>query len=151
MNNLPNLDKRTTQQKVEAMFEDYRLYKYLDYEEREAAITTNLEPRYHGPTNVNSDSTADIAIYNVDQKNIRKKFCEKIEEAVGRLPEKERFLIQVRYMSVDSEYLRDYEVYERFDPPISDKTYTRIRWGAIKKLALKLNIGVPMANEEEIG
>ncbi|GIN60516.1 ArpU family transcriptional regulator [Robertmurraya siralis] len=140
---LPELDRKATQRKVEEHLEKYRLFKYLTFEEREASITASPEVRYHGPTNETGDQTGSIAIYNVDEQLYRKRFCERTEKAVQRLPKMERFLIEERYMSEDSEYLTDYNVYcFKFQPPISAKTYDKIRWKAFYKLALNLNIAV---------
>lgn len=140
---LPELDRKATQAKVEEYLEKYRLFKYLTFEEREASITSSSTPRYHGTTNQTSDQTASIALHNVDEQDKRKQFCERIERAVKRLPKMERFLIEERYMSEDAEYLTDLKVYcFKFQPPISASTYDKIRWKAFYKLALNLNIAV---------
>ncbi|WP_306009359.1 ArpU family phage packaging/lysis transcriptional regulator [Bacillus sp. MMSF_3328] len=140
---LPELDRRATQAKVEEYLETYRIYKYLMFEEREASITVSSEVRYHGPTNETGDQTGNIAIYNADQQRYRKDYCERVERAVRFLPSKERFLIEERYMSEESEYLTDYQVYcFKFQPPISAMTYSKIRWKAFYRLALNLNIAV---------
>ncbi|CRF29094.1 Uncharacterised protein [Mycobacterium tuberculosis] len=55
----------------------------------------------------------------------------------------ERFLIEERYMCSDADYLTDYNVYQhKFQPPISENTYAKIRWRAFYKLALSLNIAI---------
>jgi hypothetical protein len=123
------------------------LYKYLTFEEREASITASPEPRYHGPTNVTSDQTGSIAIYNVDEYGKRKHFCERTERAVKHLPPMERFLIESRYMAEDSDYITDFNVYcHKFQPSISQPTYDKIRWKAFYRLALNLNIAVTKSN-----
>lgn len=140
---LPEIDRKETQQAVENELEKYRLFKYLDFEEREAFITASSEERFHGPTNQTSDQTGSIAIYNTDQRKMRQAFSNRVERAVARLPKLERFLIEERYMSQETEYLTDYNVYcFKFQPPISEKTYSKIRWKAFYKLALNLNIAV---------
>ncbi|WEG13986.1 transcriptional regulator [Pullulanibacillus sp. KACC 23026] len=140
---LPELDRKATQSKVEEHLERYRLFKYLTFEERETSITASSEIRYHGPTNQTSDQTGSIAIYNVDELAKRKQFCDRVEWAVKRLPKMERFLIESRYMCEDAEYITDFAVYyHRFQPPISIKTYAKVRWKAFYKLALNLNIAV---------
>jgi ArpU family phage transcriptional regulator len=140
---LPELDRKATQAEVEKHLANYRLLKYLTFEEREASITASSDPRYHGPTNQTSDQTGSIAIHNVDEQEKRKNYCERIERAVKRLPKMEKFLIEERYMSEDAEYLTDFNVYyHKFQPPISEKTYSKIRWKAFYKLALNLNIAV---------
>lgn len=138
---LPEIDRKATQQAVESQLETYRLFKYLSFEEREASVTASTEERFHGPTNVTSDQTGDIAIHNADQQKMRAEFCNRVERAVARLPKMERFLIEERYMSLDAEYLTDFKVYSfKFQPPISEKTYSKIRWKAFYKLALNMNI-----------
>lgn len=140
---LPELDRKATQVAVEVTLEKYRLFKYLLFEDREASITSSTEVRYLGPTNQTSDQTGDIAIYNVNQQKCRKDFCERIERAVCRLPKMERLLIEERYMSDDSEYLTDYNVYcFKFQPPISATRYSKIRWRAFYRLALNLNCAI---------
>lgn len=140
---LPELDRKATQAKVEEYLEKYRLFKYLTFEEREASTTASSTPRYHGPTNQTGDQTGSIALYNVDEQERRKQYCEWIERAVHRLPKMERFLIETRYMAEDAEYLTDFNVYyHKFQPAISEKTYSKIRWKAFYKLALNLNIAI---------
>lgn len=140
---LPELDRKATQTKVEEHLERYRLFKYLTFEEREVSITASSEVRYHGPTNQTGDQTASIAVYNADEQERRKAFCERIERAVRGLPKMERLLIEERYMAVDSDYMTDYYVYcFKFQPPISAMTYSKIRWKAFYRLALNLNTAV---------
>lgn len=145
---LPELDRKETQSALEANLEKYRLYKYLIFEELEVSITASFEERFHGPTNMTSDQTGSIAIYNTDQQRYRKDFCERLERAVQRLPKLERFLIEERYMSEDAEYMSDYQVYcFKFQPAISEKTYSKIRWKAFYKLALNLNLAIIKNND----
>ncbi|GIN38475.1 ArpU family phage packaging/lysis transcriptional regulator [Heyndrickxia oleronia] len=140
---LPELDRKETQRAVESALEKYRLFKYLTIEEREVSTTSHIDDIGGGRSNSTSDSTGDIAIYNADQQEFRKKYCERIERAVKRLPKMERFLIEERYMVEESEYITDYKVYcFKFQPPISAVTYDKIRWKAFYKLALNLNIAV---------
>lgn len=147
---LPELDRKATQTAVEAALERYRLFKYLTFEEREASVTASPEVRYHGPTNQTSDQTGSISIYNADQLQYRKNYCERVERAVKRLPKLECFLIEERYMTEDADYLTDFKIYcYTFQPPISERTYAKIRWKAFYKLALNLNIAVLIVREGE--
>lgn len=140
---LPELDRRATQQEVEAALEKYRLFKYLTFEERETSITASYDDVGGGKANTISDQTGMAAIHNVDAQEQRTKYCEKVERAVRRLPKMERFLIEERYMSEDAEYITDYKVYcFVFQPPISARTYDKVRWKAFYKLALNMNIAV---------
>jgi ArpU family phage transcriptional regulator len=134
-------EMKTIRTSVEGALRKYRLYKYLTFDEREATITANYEEREGRRTNQTSDQTAAIAIHNVDGHAARRAYCERIERAVKRLPRMERFLIEERYMGTDSEYITDYTVYcNRFDPPISEYTYYKIKNRAMYKLAAMLGI-----------
>lgn len=134
---LPELDRRKTQSAVEAIFEKYRIYKTITFEVREASVTASYTERFHGPTNVTSDQTASVAIYNVDMPAARKHYCEIIESIVERLGEREQTLIRERYMKQDDVF--DYKVYNHIlEPPVSKDTYTKIRTRAFYKLALAL-------------
>lgn len=143
-----HLDKKRTKIAVEAALERYRIYKYLTFEEREASTTASYSDTPRSITNVTSDQTASIAIYNVDEHNKRVTYCERVEQAIERLPHAEKFLIEQRYLCKEADYITDYNVYcFKFDPPISEKTYAKIRWRALAKLALNMNIGVPKGDD----
>lgn len=134
---LPELDRRKTQNAVEAIFEKYRIYKTITFEVRETSVTASYTERFHGPTNVTSDQTASVAIYNVDMPAARKQYCEMIESIVERLGDREQTLIRERYMKQDDVF--DYKVYNHIlEPPVSKDTYTKIRTRAFYKLALAL-------------
>lgn len=140
---LPELDRKKTKQAVEDALEKYRIFKYVAFKEREANITAVYSDMPRGNTNVTSDQTAEIAVFNVDTQAARKSYCERIERAVRLLPRMERFLIEERYLSDDAEYLTDYNVYSfKFQPPISERTYSKIRWKAFYKFALAMDIAV---------
>ncbi|OME90250.1 MULTISPECIES: ArpU family phage packaging/lysis transcriptional regulator [Paenibacillus] len=134
---LPELDRRKTQNAVEAIFEKYRIYKTITFEVRETSVTASYTERFHGPTNITSDQTAAVAIYNVDMPAARKQYCEIIESIVERLGDREQTLIRERYMKQDDVF--DYKVYNHIlEPPVSKDTYTKIRTRAFYKLALAL-------------
>lgn len=140
---LPELDRKKTKQAVEDAFEKYRIFKYLTFDEREAGITASYSDMPGSKTNVTSDQTALTAIYNVDTQAMRLRYCERIERAVKRLPWRERFLVEKRYLVEDASYITDTHVYcFVFDPPISAVTYANIRWKAFYQVALYLNIAV---------
>jgi len=132
---LPQLDRRKTQAAVEAILEKYRIYKTITFEVREASVTPSYTERFHGPTNVTSDQTAQVAVYNVDAPAARQTYCRMIESIVERLGEREQTLIRERYMKEDDVF--DYKVYNYvLDPPVSKDTYTKIRTRAFYKMAL---------------
>ncbi|SDF04873.1 phage transcriptional regulator, ArpU family [Fontibacillus panacisegetis] len=133
--------KKEIKRTLEELLERYHLSKYTLFKARESNITTSYSDRPNGPTNVISDPTARIAVYNVDEPARRKAFCEQVEQAVSQLPEKERFLITERYMQRDLPY--DFVVYEmRMDPPIGDRTYDKMRTRAFTLLALMFGLEI---------
>jgi ArpU family phage transcriptional regulator len=139
---LPELDRKAIKAAIESTLEKYRLYKYFSFEEREASIVASSEVRYHGPTNVTTDQTGSIAVYNVDQRTYRKNFCERVEWAVSRLPKIEKQLIQERYLNSESEYITDFHVYNQILEK-SQPTYIKLRWKAFYRLALILDEAIP--------
>lgn len=148
---LPELDRKETQKAVESALEKYRIFKYIYFDDREASTTSHIDDIGGGTSNLPGDQTGSIAIHNVDEQERRRKYCFRMERAVKRLPKMERFLIEERYMSEESEYLTDYNVYcFKFQPPISAMTYDKIRWKAFYKLALNLNIAVTKENSTSI-
>lgn len=143
---LPELDRKETQKAVESALAKYRIFKFITFDEKEAAVTSHIDEIGGGKSNLPGDQTAGIAINNADQQEHRRRYCFRVERAVKRLPKMERFLIEERYMSEESEYLTDYNVYcFKFQPPISAMTYASIRWKAFYKIALNLNIAVTKA------
>lgn len=138
---LPELDRKLTQAAVEAALEKYRLYKSITSDEREAQTTAAWSDSPKGYTGTTSDQTSNIAIHNVDSQEYRKRYCERMERAVKKLPMKERILITERYLNIDCDY--DYVVYNHvLDPPIGETTYYKRKWKAFYKIALTLNIQV---------
>lgn len=138
---LPEIDRERTQAAVEAALYRYRESKFLTFEEREATTTAAWSDSPKGFTGVTTDQTSNIAIHNVDGKADRRKYCERIEKIVDRLPRMESFLIKERYMTNEYDYITDQKVYNfSFQPAISAPTYIKIRWRAFYKLALELKL-----------
>lgn len=131
--------RREIKATVEEAFSKYRLYRGV-FLKRQASVTANYDRESVMTSNI-TDSTADTSIYNVDGQRNRTLFCERVEQAVESLPEKERFLIEQRYMCEDADYVTDYQVYcFEFNPPISERTYAKIRERAFIKLTLLLKL-----------
>lgn len=138
---LSTAQKRSIKKAVEKQLSLYRFYKTTVFIGREASITASYDPRFHGQTNTTSDQTASAAIHNADEQQRRAAFCERMELAIERLPSMEKFLIQGRYTSSDSQYMSDMKMYSfEFDPPISHVTFNKIRISAMVKLALFMDI-----------
>jgi len=138
---IPEEKIKAAHEKLKDEFEKYRMCKYLVSVE-EASTTASYAERFHGPTNVTSDQTAQVALRNVELQEKRRKYCEWIERHVAKLQPDEKFLIERRYMAQDAEYITDQRVYQiEFDPPKTFKAFNDIRKRAIKKLALSILAG----------
>ncbi|WP_289142467.1 transcriptional regulator [uncultured Brevibacillus sp.] len=112
-------ERKAILQSVESLLERYRLCKYL----------------------IPDDGQSIRSNHNIESLEKHRTFCRKIEQAVSQLPDREQFLINERYVGVNTDYITDYAVYrDRFDPPISEGTYTKIRWRAMYKLAVMLGM-----------
>ncbi|QJD87594.1 transcriptional regulator [Cohnella herbarum] len=91
-------ERKEIQRIMERYLDTYREFKYQKFERKEVQITGSYEVRYHGNTNVTSDSTADIAVWNVFTQQQRLDYCERVERVVDKLSIKEMRLIRCRYM-----------------------------------------------------
>ncbi|OKL37606.1 hypothetical protein [Domibacillus mangrovi] len=113
-------------------FERYRFYRYT------------LMPRWEGNEEI-PDPT-----YSPDQQEAINNYCAKIESAVSMLPCRERDLIQERYLSVESEYLTDIEMYQqRMKPTISAAAYRSCKNKAMQKLAFYLGMLIRMDSVDD--
>ncbi|GIP25044.1 ArpU family transcriptional regulator [Paenibacillus sp. J23TS9] len=147
MSFLPEIDRKRTQEAVEAILERYRMYKFLSFEDREANTTSSISDIPRSFTGTTSDQTASIAIYNVDTQAKQKAFCERVERVVKRMPRMEGFLIHERYMTNEHDYITDQHVYNHvFQPPVSEGKYSKIRWKAFYKLASNFDVLVEKTN-----
>ncbi|AIC95390.1 ArpU family phage packaging/lysis transcriptional regulator [Shouchella lehensis] len=136
---LPELDRQKTKEAVEEAFVKYRMYKYLHFEDREASITSPFKDVVVKSSGT-SDKTSDAAIYNADMKEYQKRFCDRLERVVKRLPSLEQFLIEKRYMERDADYVTDLKMYNFvFQPPISAKFYYKLQRNAFYKIALAMD------------
>ncbi|MFS0766181.1 hypothetical protein [Peribacillus phoenicis] len=105
-------EKKEIRKALEQVFESYRLYQLL----------------------IGSKGY-------IDQQPYMRSFCEGIDQAVSRLPAREKHLIMERYLNNESDYITDIEMYtHRMNPSISSRTYGVYRDRAMLKLAIYLNI-----------
>lgn len=122
---------------IELIFEQYRKHKYytLFIDTVNVSVTSSIDEIGGGRSNEISDKVGNAAIKLADEKLEARKVVELVEKAVDQLPDIEKELIQLRYMSKNHYYMNDYTVYEfKLDDPISPKTYRKIRERAFKKL-----------------
>lgn len=138
---LPLSVKQEIKSVVETELERYRLWKYVIFQEREASITGSWSDMPKGFTGTVSDQTSNIAAYNVDNLAKRQAYCDRIEQAVSRLPEVERKIITERYMRQETVF--NFVIFNQLlDPPMSNGTYDKRRIYAMTKLTLMLNLKI---------
>ena len=136
---LPALDEVKTRQAFVDAMDKYRICKYLIADEREATTTASYSDMPRSNTGVTSDQTASIAVHNVSEQEVRKRYVERIDRAVSRLDRKGRVLITEKYMGEDD--LPDEEVMEEH-LKIGRTAYYNLKWRTVYKLALILKIEV---------
>ncbi|MCK1986259.1 MULTISPECIES: hypothetical protein [Peribacillus] len=71
-------EKKEIRKALEQEFESYRLYQLL----------------------IGSEGY-------IDQQQYMKSFCERIDQAVSQLPDREKHLIMERYLNIESDYIMD--------------------------------------------
>lgn len=103
---------------IERIFKNYRLYKFI------------LET-------IDDDSLMDFE--EQEKWTFINRYCNFIEQNVSTLPDLEKQLIQKRYMSANSEYVTNEEVYTKLlNPSVSWTKFSIIRKRAFFKLARTL-------------
>lgn len=130
------IDRKATRSAIEQRLESVRVYKQIGFVRREMKITSSTEPRYHGGTNVVSKQVENIAIWNIDTDERMKEEQMQVEQAVSRLTEVERQVIEMRYL--EDEEMFDYNVYSELN--LSERKYYRVKSNAIYKLAFALRL-----------
>lgn len=138
---LPEIDRKATKEAVEAAFETYRVYKYL--EESETKITakypdTDAEMiRGYGGNHSSVESAVMSSEY-------RENVIERVERAVRRLPKAERDIMSRLFMRDEPE----------FDPDVMlalglyREKYYRLKSSAFYKVALALKIAIAKTKNE---
>lgn len=105
-NKILGFPAKEVKDKMDDMFDKYRLYKYL----------------------LDEDSTGRVEY---------REYCERIERIVKKLPSVEQTLIHERYMTNESQYIKDYHVYDSI-LHIGNVTYIKLRNKAFERLYLTL-------------
>lgn len=122
-------------QTIERIFSTYRKHKYytLFMSDYNINTTSKIDEIGGGRSNQTSDQTANVAIKLADKKAEALEFVERVERAVEQLPDLEKEIIKLRYMSRNYNYINDYTVYET-KLFISKPTYIKIRNRAFESL-----------------
>jgi len=130
------IDEEATRNAVEKYLKQAREYKVTEYIPMEATTTGIISDTPRGYTGRISDSTASIAIRNVDEPERRRQHVERAEKAVSRLGARQQRIIRMRYLDEDDAL--DFNVANELG--YSDRHYRRIKSLAIYRLAAALGL-----------
>ncbi|WP_234404843.1 ArpU family phage packaging/lysis transcriptional regulator [Paenibacillus bouchesdurhonensis] len=132
------VDEKATTAAVEEYLNDAREYSITEFVPIEPTTTAEYSDMPRGYTGTTSDQTGDIAIYNTDEQERRKRHIERVERAVSRLPQRQQKLIRTKYLEADGEEKWDYEIADEIG--YSYRHYKRIKSFAIYRLATSLRL-----------
>ncbi|WP_242069291.1 ArpU family phage packaging/lysis transcriptional regulator [Paenibacillus dendritiformis] len=133
-----SLDENETWRKVEERLESAMLYKRFGFIRREAKVTASYSDMPRSCTNVTSDQTADLSIYNVDREERLQREYEQVMRAVGQLSDTQREIIERRYLT--DEGVTDINVYVEMGMP--ERSYYLAKSKAMHRLAFALRLEV---------
>ena len=140
------VDEEATKDAVEKYLLQAREYKVTEYIPMETKVTSNYEPRFHGPTNAINKPVEDVAVTNVDEMERRRKHIERVEKAVSRLGTRYQKLIRMRYL--DDDDVADSDVAAELG--YSERHYRRLKSIAIYRLASSLGLVVLREEDENM-
>lgn len=132
------LDEKETWRRVEERLESARLFKRFGFIRREAKVTATYSDMPRSNTNVTSDQTADLSVYNVDREEQLQREYDQVMRAVGRLARIQRRIIELRYLGEEDVY--DVNVYVEMGMP--ERSYYIAKSKAIHRLAYALRLEV---------
>ncbi|MDM5189373.1 ArpU family phage packaging/lysis transcriptional regulator [Bacillus sp. DX4.1] len=141
---LPEINRAATQEELENLLEEVRIYRQFGMIRQEMKVTPSYEVRYHGPTNVVGNPLEDVALENVkrsEREGFLKDMSFRIDQTLirfgnGRAGKIQRDIIKKRYL--EEEDMCDYMVYNEIG--MSERTYRRWKSKAFYTLALRLEV-----------
>lgn len=136
------IDEDATKRAVEKYLFQAREYKVTEFIPLEQKVTAAYEPQFRDKYAVSSP-VQNIAIYNIDEPERRRRHLERANRAINRLGTTQKQLVQERYIEDDN--VSDMEVALRLG--YSDRHYRRIKSLAIYRLADALGLVVLMDEE----
>ncbi|QWH13283.1 ArpU family transcriptional regulator [Bacillus mycoides] len=143
---LSKIDRAATQESVEKLLEEVRIYKQFGMVREEMKVTPSYEVRYHGPTNTVGNPLEDVAIENIkrsEREQYLKNMLFRIDQFLsrlgnGRAGKIQRDIINKRYL--EEEDLCDYMIYNEIG--MAERTYRRWKSRAFYNLAFALRLEV---------
>lgn len=146
---LPKINRKATQDFLEEILENVRIYRKFGMIRNEMRVTASCEVRYHGPTNMVGKPAEDVALANVamSEREVKlQRLSFQIDKVLSRFSKNQRDIIVKRYL--EDEEVFDYMVYNEIG--MSERTYRRNKSNAFYKLAFALRLEV-YETEEHYG
>ncbi|WP_353939946.1 ArpU family phage packaging/lysis transcriptional regulator [Bacillus sp. N5-665] len=148
---LSKIDRAATQEKLESLLEEVRIYKQFGMVREEMKVTPSYEVRYHGPTNTVENPLEDVALENIkrsEREQYLKNMSFRIDQFLsrlgnGRAGKIQRDIINKRYL--EEEDMCDYMIYNEIG--MAERTYRRWKSRAFYNLAFALRLEVYEAEE----
>ncbi|BAU28208.1 ArpU family phage transcriptional regulator [Aneurinibacillus soli] len=135
---LPEIDRKATKKRVEEVLETVRIYRRVGFVRREINNVSNYESQFSSKTNKIDKPVENCAIWNVEHEGKIVELSNRIEFAVNKLPQRQKEIIEKRYLGEESNF--DYLVAN--EVRLSERTYRREKSRAIYILALMLKLEV---------
>ncbi|MEC1628648.1 ArpU family phage packaging/lysis transcriptional regulator [Bacillus paranthracis] len=148
---LSKIDRTATQEKLEGLLEEVRIYKQFGMVREEMKVTPSYEVRYHGPTNTVGNPLEDVALENI-KRSEREQYLKNMSFFIdqflsrlgnGRAGKIQRDIINKRYL--EEEDICDYMIYNEIG--MAERTYRRWKSRAFYNLAFALRLEVYEAEE----
>ncbi|MGG1718751.1 ArpU family phage packaging/lysis transcriptional regulator [Bacillus wiedmannii] len=148
---LSKINRTATQEKLESLLEEVRIYKQFGMVREEMKVTPSYELRYHGPTNTVGNPLEDVALENIkrsEREQYLKNMSFRIDQFLsrlgnGRAGKIQRDIINKRYL--EEEDICDYMIYNEIG--MAERTYRRWKSRAFYNLAFALRLEVYEAEE----
>ncbi|OWT52699.1 MULTISPECIES: ArpU family phage packaging/lysis transcriptional regulator [Bacillus] len=143
---LSKIDRAATQEKLESLLEEVRIYKQFGMVREEMKVTPSYEVRYHGPTNTVGNPLEDVALENIkrsEREQYLKNMSFRIDQFLsrlgnGRAGKIQRDIINKRYL--EEEDICDYMIYNEIG--MAERTYRRWKSRAFYNLAFALRLEI---------
>lgn len=143
---LSKIDRAATQEKLESLLEEVRIYRQFGTIREEMKVTPSYEVRYHGPTNVVGNPLEDTALENIkrsEREQYHKNMSFRINQFLsllgnGRAGKIQGDIINKRYLEEDD--VCDYMIYNEIG--MAERTYRRWKSRVFYNLAFALRLEV---------
>ena len=143
---LPEIDRKSTREKVESALEKYKMCLLMAPIEYEPNITSTIKDLPSGPNNQFHSSTEDAAVNRLEEERERNSYINWIERCINRLNKNEKDVIVQLYTKIEEQM--NYMVYGELG--FSETKYYKIKADAYYKLAFIMRMQVYKSDSEKV-